>query len=57
MLSKEFEKLVSESLCPFCKSKLEYYDGALGYEAMKCSDKKNCGFICDHNGYHIERDV
>jgi hypothetical protein len=29
---------------------MKYYDGALGYEAMKC----RCGLTVDHNGIHLE---
>ncbi len=56
MDTKEFEKKMADNLCPFCGNKLEYYDGAIGYEAMKCPDKKVCGFVTDHSGHHIERE-
>ena len=47
---KEVKELLKQNLCPFCKKTLKYYDGALGYEAMKCS----CGLVSDHTGIHLE---
>ena len=48
---KEFKKLLASNKCPFCEKKLKYYDGALGYEALKCySSKIDIG----HNGLHWE---
>lgn len=47
----EFKRDMKNGRCPFCKSKLEYYDGALGYEAMVC---KKCKFSADHTGFHLE---
>ena len=51
----QFEERVKNGKCPFCEKKLKYYDGCLGYEAMKCEDDINCGFVVDNEGYHIER--
>ena len=47
---KEFKEVLSKNMCPFCKKTLKYYDGCLGYEAMKCS----CGLVSDHTGIHLE---
>ena len=46
---KEFKKLLASNKCPFCKGELKYYDGALGYEALKCY---SCKIDIDHNGLH-----
>lgn len=42
---------IKKNICPFCGQNLRYYDGALGYEAMRCFD---CGVTVDNNGIHIE---
>ena len=55
MDSKEFEENIKFGKCPFCKQTLKHYDGAIGYEAVKCPDEAKCGFVADHTGYHIER--
>jgi hypothetical protein len=48
--NKAFKEALKRNECPFCKKEMKYYDGALGYEAMKCS----CGLTVDHNGIHLE---
>jgi hypothetical protein len=48
---KEFKKLLASNKCPFCERELKYYDGALGYEALKCY---SCKIDIDHNGLHWE---
>ena len=50
MNKQETIELLKKNLCIFCKTPLKYYDGCLGYEAMKCS----CGLTVDHNGIHLE---
>jgi hypothetical protein len=47
---KKFKEQLSKNQCPFCDKELKYYDGCLGYEAMKCS----CGFFIDNNGMHFD---
>lgn len=47
MTVEDFKQSLSKRICPFCKKRLKYYDGALGYEAMRCYD---CGFEIDNNG-------
>lgn len=48
---QEFIDALKTGRCPFCGQKLEYYDGALGYEALKCTP---CGLTSDYNGFHLE---
>ena len=48
---QEFKESLKNNQCPFCGEKLEYYDGCLGYEAMRCY---KCGFAVDHQGIQIE---
>jgi len=48
---KEFKKLLASDICPFCKGKLKYYDGAMGYEAYRCY---SCKIAVDHNGLQLE---
>ena len=44
---------ISNNHCFTCgKDSLKYYDGALGYEAMKCTTK-NCNTIYDYQGTWI----
>jgi hypothetical protein len=45
-----FKEALKKNTCPFCNKTLKYYDGCLGYEAMKCS----CGLTVDHTGIHLE---
>ena len=47
---KQFKKRLENNICPFCKEKLKYYDGALGYEAYKCKD---CDLTINHNGLYF----
>lgn len=44
---QQFKQNLKENKCPFCKIPLKYYDGCLGYEALKCS----CGFYTDIQGF------
>ena len=46
-----FKKLLVEGICPFCHNKLTFYNGSLGYEAMRCYD---CNFSLDRNGFHLD---
>lgn len=48
----KFKGDLKNGLCPFCGKKLQYYDGCLGYEALRCYD---CDFATDHNGMHLEK--
>lgn len=50
-----FKKSIEEEICPFCGNKLCFYDGALGYEAMKCKTE-GCGFYTDYQGMGFEDD-
>ena len=50
----QFKQDLKESVCPFCKQKMKYYDGALGYEAMQCTD---CGFTIDHMGFGFDEKI
>jgi len=52
MKLQQFKECLSHNICPFCDQKMKYYDGALGYEAMRCY---GCNFIVDHNGMHLEK--
>ena len=47
----KFKALLSKNCCPFCENKMEFYDGCLGYEALKC---KECKLTVDFNGIHLE---
>ena len=51
MTVEKFKKYIEKSICPFCKKELQYYDGALGYEAMKCH---SCHLTVDQSGIHLE---
>ena len=51
MTVKEFLAKLKENKCPFCEKALTYYDGAIGYSAMRC---EACGVYCDHAGTHVE---
>jgi len=33
---------------------MHWYDGLLGYEALRCADRVNCGFLSDMTGFHFE---
>ena len=48
---QEFQDSIKAGLCPFCNKQLKYYDGALGYDAMRCYD---CNFSLDYSGMHFE---
>lgn len=48
---KSFKGDIAEGYCPFCRIKFSFYEGLLGYEALKC---KTCGFVVDNTGYHFE---
>jgi len=51
MTREEFESWLKKNKCPFCGRDLKYYDGALGYDALKCYP---CKFTIDHSGMHLE---
>jgi hypothetical protein len=47
----EFKKDLENGVCPFCKKKMKFYDGSLGYEALKCY---KCKFTVDNTGINFE---
>lgn len=50
---RSFRSMLKDGKCPFCGMKLEYYDGALGYEAWRCY---RCSFETDHSGMRFMED-
>jgi len=51
MTREDFEQSIAENRCPFCGKAFKYYDGALGYEALKCED---CKVSVDVDGIHLD---
>jgi len=51
MTREEFQESIRLAICPFCKGKLKYYEGSLGYESLNC---KPCKLVIDHTGIHLE---
>ena len=49
---QQFKKDLEANTCPFCKKKLKFYDGSLGYEALRCYD---CNLSIDHTGIHLDK--
>jgi hypothetical protein len=49
MTAAEFIKRVQSGKCPFCGEALKFYEGCLGYEAMRCVP---CGFHSTGTGVH-----
>lgn len=47
----DFKNKLKNNKCPFCEQFLIFYDGILGYEALKC-DK--CKMFIDNNGLSFE---
>jgi hypothetical protein len=51
MTPKEFNEALTAGKCPFCGLKFTYYDGALGYEALKCEP---CRVTYDDYGLNVD---
>ena len=47
----KFKTALKNNKCPFCGNTLKFYDGALGYEALRCEP---CNLSIDNNGIHLE---
>ncbi len=50
MTVKEFKQALALGNCPFCGEKLEFYDGALGFESLRCYP---CGFEVTNDGMNF----
>jgi hypothetical protein len=46
-----FKNNIKNGLCPFCRERMVYYDGALGYEACRCY---SCKLSIDNSGIHLD---
>lgn len=47
MDAEHFKSDLKSGVCPFCKTHMMHYDGALGYESMRCYD---CGVEVNASG-------